>query len=143
MASRAVVMGINDYASIGDLRGCLSDVENVSQLLGETFQFDEVKVYRDEEVVKEAVEEAFDWLAQDAAPGDRRVFHFSGHGSYITSVDDDEPVMNSCACTRWRSTILQRTCWTMNSVGSPIACPRTRDSPSSSTPATPVRELEP
>ena len=32
----------------------------------------------------------WEWLMKDAAPGDRLVFHFSGHGSYTADVDGDE-----------------------------------------------------
>ena len=92
MADRAILFGINDYESIGDLSGCLNDVNNVRKLLMETFGFpaDSIQTFKDEKVTKEAIQDGFDWLVDGAAAGDRLVFHFSGHGSYTLSENDDE-----------------------------------------------------
>ena len=94
MADRAVLCGINDYASISDLRGCLNDIDNVEALLIDHHGFsgDSIRTLVDSEVTRAAIESAFDWLVEGATAGDRLVFHFSGHGSYIDSVNDDEPV---------------------------------------------------
>ena len=95
MPDKALLLGINNYQSISDLRGCINDVENVKQLLFDEMGFkdeEQVRVLTDEKVVLRNVKRGFDWLYEDAQDGDRLLFHFSGHGSYITSTDDDEPV---------------------------------------------------
>jgi len=95
MPDKALLLGINNYKSISDLRGCINDVENVKQLLFDEMGFkdeEQVRVLTDEKVVLRNVKKGFDWLYEDAQDGDRLLFHFSGHGSYITSEDDDEPV---------------------------------------------------
>lgn len=92
MPDKALLCGINNYASISDLRGCLNDVDDLQSLLVDVFKFDEnnVKTLRDKQVTKSAVEKQWQWLLRGAKPGDRLVFHFSGHGSYTDDRDGDE-----------------------------------------------------
>ena len=93
MADKALVLGINDYRDVSDLRGCCNDVENMRSLLTGTFGFpaDRVRSFVDREVTKARVEPQMEWLFRDARPGDRLLFHFSGHGSYTADLDGDEP----------------------------------------------------
>ena len=92
MPDRAILFGINNYESISDLRGCINDVQNMQSLLRETFGFrqENIQTYYDQQVTKDAIRDGFEWLADGAAPGDRLVLHFSGHGSYKRSEDGDE-----------------------------------------------------
>lgn len=92
MADRAVLCGINDYKLISDLSGCRNDVNNIERLLTETYGFnpDNIRKHPDEEVTRDAIEDGFKWLGDGAKEGDRLLFHFSGHGSFIQSEDSDE-----------------------------------------------------
>lgn len=92
MADRAILFGINDYQGISDLRGCKNDVKNVAKLLEQTYGFEQgnIKSWFDQDVVRAKIDEQFDWLVDGAQPGDRLVFHFSGHGSFVESQDSDE-----------------------------------------------------
>lgn len=92
MADKAVLAGINDYRTISDLRGCINDLDNMADVLVNTFEFpqENIEKLRDREVTKSNVMDAWDWLLRDARPGDRLVFHFSGHGSYTVDDDGDE-----------------------------------------------------
>lgn len=94
MPDKAILFGINRYKSISSLRGCENDLKDVHGLLVDTFGFDKrnVKSYVNEQVVKSAITKGFDWLADGSGPGDRLVFHFSGHGSYTTSASSDKDV---------------------------------------------------
>ena len=60
MADKAVLTGINDYASISDLRGCVNDVRNIKRLLTETCGFDPRNVHDlvNDAVTKERIEDA-------------------------------------------------------------------------------------
>ncbi len=91
MADRAFLSGINDYKTISDLRGCVSDTESIRQLLVDEFDFDDENIHTktDDEVTKSAMEKGWKWLLRGAKPGDRLVFHFSGHGSYTADLDDE------------------------------------------------------
>ncbi|HEX8200920.1 MAG TPA: caspase family protein [Isosphaeraceae bacterium] len=92
MADKALLLGINTYKSVSSLRGCVNDVANMRRLLTETFGFrpEAVKALLDREVTKARARPLMRWLFEDASPGDRLVFHFSGHGSYTVDLDGDE-----------------------------------------------------
>jgi hypothetical protein len=94
MADKGLLLGINEYAYVSDLRGCENDVRDVSKLLIETFGFSDRNIRRhvNDAVTKSAVRDGFAWLVDGARAGDRLVFHFSGHGSYTESANDDEAV---------------------------------------------------
>ena len=89
MTDKAFLNGINDYRTIGDLRGCVNDTDSMERLLtGELgFSSKQIRVRTDSEVTKSELRKGWKWLMKDAKPGDRRVFHFSGHGSYTADQD--------------------------------------------------------
>lgn len=92
MADKALLMGINDFRSISDLRGCLNDVDNMQRLLTETcgFKPGNIVTLKEQEVVKKAVKREMGRLFQKVTPGDRVLLHLSSHGSYTVDVDGDE-----------------------------------------------------
>ena len=85
MSKRALLVGINDYRRVNDLRGCETDVTNLRLLLKRFcgFQNDDVRMLVDSRATKAAIEERLDWLVRGAQPGDSLLFHFSGHGAQI------------------------------------------------------------
>lgn len=91
MADKAFLAGINKYAKIGHLRGCVNDTESVSSLLLDLFGFDKdnVEVISDSQVTKAELTRGWKWLLKGAKPKDRLVFHFSGHGSYTVDLDNE------------------------------------------------------
>ena len=58
MADKALLLGINEYESVGDLRGCLDDVENMTGVLTEVFGFDpkNIRTLLDQKAVKAEVQ---------------------------------------------------------------------------------------
>jgi len=94
MASKALLLGINNYQWISDLRGCENDGRNVARLLTNTFGFHEsqIRQHVSQEVTKATITDGFAWLFDGARNGDRLVVHFSGHGSYIESASSDEAI---------------------------------------------------
>lgn len=94
MADKAILCGINSYKSISSLNGCINDLQDIQRLLIDNYSFAEtnIRIYTNEQVVKETLENGFDWLATDTGPGDRVLFHFSGHGSFTTSKSPDKDV---------------------------------------------------
>ena len=92
MAKKAVLTGINRYKHISNLRGCDNDVYNMQRLLVDVFAFPEsnIRTLTDKEVTKERILAGWNWLTKNAKPGDNLVFHFSGHGSYVSDADGDE-----------------------------------------------------
>lgn len=85
MTKKALLVGINDYQQVNDLRGCINDVTNLRIMLKELrgFTNEDMRVLIDERATKAAIEERLDWLVSDAAPGDYLLFHYSGHGSRV------------------------------------------------------------
>ncbi len=92
MGDRACIYGINDYKHVSDLGGCINDVHNMRDLLVDQFEFKpkHIRTRVNQEVVLEQVLEDFEWLIANPEAGDRRIFHFSGHGTYMADADGDE-----------------------------------------------------
>ncbi len=92
MARRALLVGINDYRSMQDLRGCHNDVSNVRSILKEYLGFtnNDIRVLIDNRATKDAILYRLEYMVDKAVPGDFMVFHFSGHGSQIRDRNGDE-----------------------------------------------------
>jgi len=92
MARRAVLVGINDYNGVSDLRGCVNDVTNMRDILRNYLGFKnkEIRVLTDARATKDGILTRLQWLVKDAKSGDFLVFHYSGHGSQIRDRDGDE-----------------------------------------------------
>ena len=93
MPDRALLLGINNYLAAEQLFGCVNDVANVQGVLVDVFGFqpENVHTHVDDAVTKDVVREELEWLKDGARPGDRLLFHFSGHGSFTVDVSGDEP----------------------------------------------------
>jgi metacaspase-1 len=95
MRRKAIVVGINDYASQPALRGCVNDCTNMGLALGEFAGFgnNDVQALSDEFAGKRDIEDQLGWLVDGARDGDLLAFHFSGHGSRVPDQDEpDEPI---------------------------------------------------
>ena len=93
MANKALLVGINDYKGISDLRGCLNDVTNMRNILKTYLGFTnkDIRVLADSRATKENIVTRLNTMVAQAKPGDFLVFHFSGHGSQIPDRNNDEP----------------------------------------------------
>jgi metacaspase-1 len=89
---KALLVGINDYEQISDLRGCHNDVTNVRNILKQYFGFTnkDIRVLLDSRATRENVLARMEWLSEGMKKGDKIFFHFSGHGSQIRDRDGDE-----------------------------------------------------
>lgn len=92
MARRALLVGINDYQGISDLRGCINDVTNVRSILKTYLGFRnaDIRVLVDSRATKDNITHRLERMVAEARAGDFLVFHFSGHGSQIRDRDHDE-----------------------------------------------------
>lgn len=89
MKKLAVCVGINDYPGSGnDLHGCVNDANNWSRML-ELQGFEVVKLL-DSDATKINVLTALKVAIARLRFGDRLVFSYSGHGSWIPDADGDE-----------------------------------------------------
>ncbi|MFL6260318.1 MAG: caspase family protein [Thermoanaerobaculia bacterium] len=92
----ALLIGINSYpnfASRGQLTGCIHDVEVMRQVLIDSFNFPEsqIALLIDGQATREGILGAMKDLVQKAGPEDVVVVHYSGHGSQMTDLEGDEP----------------------------------------------------
>ncbi|MEM3794112.1 MAG: caspase family protein [Candidatus Bathyarchaeia archaeon] len=93
MRKKALLVGINKYRIPGaDLSGCVNDVTNIRDVLLKHFGFTvpEIRVIVDERATKKNIMDRLRWLVDGAKPGDKLLFHFSGHGSQIRDREGDE-----------------------------------------------------
>ena len=90
MAKRALLIGINKYLIPGaDLRGCVNDVLDLSDVLTEFggFKKADITTLVDTAATKKATMAAIKGLVKASKSGDVALLHYSGHGSHVP---DDE-----------------------------------------------------
>lgn len=92
MKKRALLVGVNDYLEINDLRGCINDVTNMRSILKTYLGFRnrDIRVLVDDRATKKNILYRLERMVSQAKSGDFLVFHFSGHGSQIRDRDGDE-----------------------------------------------------
>ncbi len=95
MAKRAVLIGINDYLDpeIHDLNGCVADVEAMSEVLCDCYQFDPAnltKLVLPQQNTREGILGALKALVEATADGDIALVYYSGHGSQVPDTNGDE-----------------------------------------------------
>lgn len=85
----ALCVGINDYPGSGnDLSGCVNDAEGWAALL-DSLDYEVVKLL-DEDATKYVVAAELRNAMHDLRFGDRFVFTYSGHGSWVRDANADE-----------------------------------------------------
>lgn len=90
---RALLVGINQYPS-SPLRGCINDIQQMMEILTAFYGFSQqdLCILLDELATMKGILDGLDWLAGGGdEPQVLRVFHYSGHGSYVLDTNGDEP----------------------------------------------------
>jgi metacaspase-1 len=94
MARRALLVGLNHYPDPGNqLRGCVNDVRQTSEMLQQRHGFDAargIKLLIDARATTRAIVKELRWLLDGSAAGDVLVFHYSGHGAQVPDRHGDE-----------------------------------------------------
>jgi metacaspase-1 len=82
MKKKALLIGINNYKNPrNNLRGCVSDVNNIQDML-DFFGY-ESEIIVNKEATKDIILNKLKQLVEDSKENDKIVFYFSGHGSQI------------------------------------------------------------
>ena len=90
MAKKALCIGINDYPGAGsDLSGCVNDANDWKTAL-ESRDFT-VRLLLNDQATKEAMYKDIQRLVREGRAGDALVISYSGHGSWVPDLDNDEP----------------------------------------------------
>jgi hypothetical protein len=90
---KALLVGINTYGT-KPLRGCVNDVKQMQAVLQRYYGFqpENMRILTDGEATSANVKGGLEWLAGGGSEPDAvRVFHYSGHGSYVADENGDEP----------------------------------------------------
>ena len=90
---RALLIGIDEYQHVSQLRGSKQDVEDMQQFIQSVwgYQSQQIRVLLDASATRRAILSAFDnWLIKGSRPGDRVLFYYSGHGYYVPDDNGDE-----------------------------------------------------
>jgi uncharacterized caspase-like protein len=98
--AKALLVGINDYQS-APLRGCVNDVLAMREVLIQSYGLNEhdLRVLQDGAATKAAIVEGLRWLAEPDPQSTTRLFHFSGHGTFVADQNGDEPDgRDECIC---------------------------------------------
>jgi hypothetical protein len=96
MGFKALLVGINAYAD-APLRGCVNDVQIIRDLLQQVYRLPDAQMHvlLDTDATRAAILEELRWLAAPDAPDDPtppvRLFHFSGHGTFVADMTGTEP----------------------------------------------------
>jgi len=110
---KAFLVGINAYDGC-PLSGCVNDVTDMAEFLTDHLDFnpDNIRLLTDKRATTSAIWERVAWLVEGAKPGDRLVFHFSGHGVEMPSRNPEGEVdrLDQCACPvdfDWEQNVLR------------------------------------
>lgn len=97
MTKKALLIGINYFESPYELHGCITDIENMKNVLIKHYQFreEDIVVLRDDEhadelPTRDTILFHIDDLMDETAAGDTLFFHYSGHGVQLPDYNRDE-----------------------------------------------------
>ena len=98
---RALLVGINYIGSKHALNGCINDIHNINNFLTKNCNYNSsnIKILTDDQnqtgmsyPTRANIESSIHWLAKDCKSGDPLFFYYSGHGSQIPDVSNDEKI---------------------------------------------------
>jgi len=93
---KALFVGINYFGTSAELKGCINDIKNVSELICARYGFKNCLYLTDEQPdakykpTYNNIINGMKWLVKGAKSGDSLFFHYSGHGGTAKDTDDDE-----------------------------------------------------
>ena len=93
MVKKAVLIGINYLGTQNELRGCITDIKNIKNVLVKNCGWldNNIQVMTDEEQTKptfDNITKGISWLCQSSMPGDTLMFYYSGHGAKVKDTAD-------------------------------------------------------
>ena len=92
---KALLVGINYIGTNAQLAGCINDVYHMQDVLKQVYGFEDITILEDGEMAtelptKDTIVYHMRSLVENVSPGDVLVFHYSGHGSSMRDVNNDE-----------------------------------------------------
>jgi hypothetical protein len=100
MSDKALLVGINAYPGC-PLSGCLNDIGDMADFLVKkyNFKYSQIRLLADGRATTKEILSRLNWLIQ-VSPGDRVVFHYSGHGAQFAGRGSNEEIdkLNEVIC---------------------------------------------
>lgn len=100
MTDKAFLCGINKYPG-APLAGCVNDVQDMANYLvkNQGFSPSSIRLLVDERATTQNILDRLNWLI-DVKPGDRCLFHYSGHGAQVATRNHAQEVdgLDEVAC---------------------------------------------
>ena len=92
-AKKALLVGVDEYNDPQiNLQGCVADIVQMKELLmSKGFTEENIVTLTNSAATKRNILSELDKLITTAKEGEELVFHFSGHGSQVVDMDNDEP----------------------------------------------------
>lgn len=91
---KALVAAIDHYPNpSNNLPSCLADARAMERMLRSVYKFTDIRTLLDGDASLANVEAGLDWLFARAAPDDRLVFFFSGHGFQVRRGENLDEVL--------------------------------------------------
>jgi len=89
---KALLVGINKYPG-SPLAGCVNDITDMANFLVDNchFRSEDIRLLVDARATTREIFARLQWLA-DSRPGDRVLFHYSGHGAQVPARSDSGEV---------------------------------------------------
>jgi hypothetical protein len=103
----ALCVGINYPGTSAELSGCVNDATDWQELLGT--QGYEPSIILDNDATKDAILLELERLVAELGYGDRLVFTYSGHGTWVPDENGDEPDLRDeavCAVDLWEGGLI-------------------------------------
>lgn len=104
MSRHALVIGIDKYPLLRrvspsgqtvskDLRGCVNDARNMTQILGERHGFaaENIRLLTDEQATREGILAGLRWLLERVGSDELAVLFYAGHGSQMPDREKTKP----------------------------------------------------
>jgi uncharacterized caspase-like protein len=94
VTDRALLVGINAYPAPNELRGCINDIEDMAAFIVDAYGFHKpgIRLLKDAHATTHGIRTALAHLVHEAKPGDRLLFHYSGHGAQMPSHNEHQEV---------------------------------------------------
>lgn len=97
---KVLLVGINAYPQ-SPLNGCVNDEASMASMAVQRYKFKEefIRLLVDSRATTDNILAALEWLV-DVQPGDRCLFHFSGHGVQVATRDWKQEIdgLDECLC---------------------------------------------
>jgi metacaspase-1 len=92
MATKAFLVGIDEYQNIKGLDGCENDVEDMANtLVIHGFDPLNIMIKTNANATRENILKGLNWLLENPQPDDKLIFYYAGHGSRVTDPHGDDP----------------------------------------------------